>query len=366
MQESIVELVGARKVFTSPEGGEVRALDEIDMKVRRNEFLTLLGPSGCGKTTLLQSVGGFVRMDAGTIAIDGVDMTRVPPHKRPVNTVFQSYALFPHMSVGQNVGYALEVKGVPVAERRRQVGQALALVGLDGLEQRRPNQLSGGQQQRVALARAIVARPKLLLLDEPLSALDRNLRHSMQIELKTLQNELGISFVFVTHDQEEALTMSDRIAVLRHGRIQQIASPREIYDRPSNPFVAGFIGASNLFVGRVTGNVMALDDGDVLHLSGQASGCNGRAVAVIRPEQFTLTSKQDNQPDIDATVEQVIFVGSAFELYLHTGAGRRIAISVPASAREAVNRAEVERHARLTYDPAHIHIMPVEEEGPAA
>lgn len=366
MQDAIVELAGARKVFASPEGGEVRALDDIDLKVRRNEFLTLLGPSGCGKTTLLQSVGGFVRLDAGTIAIDGADVTRVPPHRRPVNTVFQNYALFPHMSVEQNVGYALEVKGVPARERREKVGGALDMVGLGGLQQRRPNQLSGGQQQRVALARAIVARPKLLLLDEPLSALDRGLRHSMQIELKTLQNELGISFVFVTHDQEEALTMSDRIAVLRHGRIQQLAAPREIYDRPANAFVASFIGISNIFEGRIDAGKMVLEHGDILHLACGPGGRDGRATAVIRPEQFSLAPEGDARPGIDVAVDQVIFVGASFELYASTPGGRRLVVAVPASARDAVATAQAAGRARLAYDPAHIHVMPTQNEGGAS
>jgi spermidine/putrescine transport system ATP-binding protein len=363
MQDAIVELAGASKAFASPEGSEVRALDNIDLKVHRNEFLTLLGPSGCGKTTLLQSIGGFVRLDAGTISIDGADMTRVPPHLRPVNTVFQNYALFPHMSVEQNVGYALEVKGVSASERREKVGAALAMVGLGGMEKRRPDQISGGQQQRVALARAIVARPKLLLLDEPLSALDRGLRHSMQIELKNLQNELGISFVFVTHDQEEALTMSDRIAVLKHGRIQQIASPREIYDRPANPFVASFIGVSNMFEGRIDNGGLVTDQGEILQLGGTPQGGKGRATAVIRPEQFSLSFGQDNQAGIDVTVDQVIFVGAGFELYARTQGGRELVVSAPASARDAVAKAESERRARLIYDPANIHLMPGEGGG---
>jgi spermidine/putrescine transport system ATP-binding protein len=368
MPESIVELIDARKTFASPEGGEVRALDGIGIEVARNEFLTLLGPSGCGKTTLLQAIGGFVTLDSGTILIDGQDMTRVPAHRRPVNTVFQNYALFPHMSVGQNVGYALEVKGVSVKERREKVGLALTMVGLGGLEQRRPHQLSGGQQQRVALARAIVARPKLLLLDEPLSALDRGLRHSMQIELKTLQNELGISFVFVTHDQEEALTMSDRIAVLRHGRIQQIAEPREIYDQPANAFVAGFIGGSNLFEGHMKDGRLVLDGGGVLNLAGRrADGCNGRATAIIRPEQLTLVPahegvRADKAAAIDASIEQVIFVGAGFELYMQTESGRRLTVSAPASARDIIAAAQTSRRARLVYDPAHIHIMAAQDE----
>jgi len=363
MQDAIVELAGARKSFASPEGGDVKALDDIDLKVSRNEFLTLLGPSGCGKTTLLQSVGGFVRLDAGTVAIDGADVTRVPPHLRPVNTVFQNYALFPHMSVEQNVGYALEVKGVAAGERRKKVGAALDLVGLGGLQQRRPNQLSGGQQQRVALARAIVARPKLLLLDEPLSALDRGLRHSMQIELKTLQNELGISFVFVTHDQEEALTMSDRIAVLRHGRIQQLAAPREIYDRPANIFVSSFIGISNIFEGRVDSGRLVLEGDEVLCLAGVSHGLGRRATAVIRPEQFLLASEQDGRPGIDVVVDQIIFVGASFEVYASTPSGRKLVVLAPASARDAVATAEAVRRARLVYDPARIHVMAIDEEG---
>ncbi|MHA6688164.1 ABC transporter ATP-binding protein [Mesorhizobium sp. A556] len=364
MQDSIVELIGARKRFASPEGGEIKAIDTIDLSVRRNEFLTLLGPSGCGKTTLLQSIGGFVRLDGGTILIDGEDMTNVPPHRRPVNTVFQNYALFPHMTVGQNVGYALEVAGVAARERRERTGSALAMVGLDGLEKRYPRQLSGGQQQRVALARAIVGRPKLLLLDEPLSALDRGLRHSMQIELKTLQNELGISFVFVTHDQEEALTMSDRIAVLKRGRIQQLASPRDIYDRPQNAFVAGFVGANNMFEGRVEKGRMVLDDGDFLSLPGSTTGQDGKAIAIIRPEQFSLAQENDSRPRIDVTIDQIIFVGASFEIYTRTESGRALTVSVPAAMRDAIAKADAARRAQLTYEPAHVHLMSRDEGEP--
>ena len=359
MRQSIVELTGARKTFGSPEGGAVHALDGIDLAVSQNEFLTLLGPSGCGKSTLLQAIGGFVTLDSGTIAIEGVEMTRVPPHKRPVNTVFQNYALFPHMTVEQNVGYSLEVRGTPARERRERVGEALAMVGLGGMERRRPNQLSGGQQQRVALARAIVARPKLLLLDEPLSALDRGLRHSVQLELKALQDELGIAFVFVTHDQEEALTMSDRIAVMRQGRIEQIATPRDIYDRPENPFVAGFIGVSNLFGGRVEDGRLRLDGGEAIVLAPGVGTSGGEATAVIRPEQFTLAAEGDGRPAIEAVLDQVIFVGAIFEIFAHTPDGRRLAVTAPASAREAVARAEDSGRLRLAYDPAAVHLMPV-------
>ncbi|MGQ3276833.1 MAG: ABC transporter ATP-binding protein, partial [Shinella sp.] len=286
MRDSIVRLEKAAKAFATPEGQTVTALDAIDLDVARNEFLTLLGPSGCGKTTLLQAISGFVELDAGRILIDGEDITDRPPYRRPVNTVFQNYALFPHMTVGENTAYALEVAGVAKAERVKRVADALRMVGLEGMEGRRPRQLSGGQQQRVALARAIIARPKLLLLDEPLSALDKNLRQAMQIELKTLQHELGISFIFVTHDQQEALTMSDRVAVLSGGRIQQLDTPRAIYDQPKNSFVATFVGASNLFEGQADGARLVTGDG--LSIAHAKTGSNGAATALIRPEQFFI------------------------------------------------------------------------------
>jgi spermidine/putrescine transport system ATP-binding protein len=272
MRDAIVRLDKAAKAFATPEGRQVKALDGIDIEVGRNEFITLLGPSGCGKTTLLQAISGFVELDSGRITIDGEDMTDRPPYKRPVNTVFQNYALFPHMTVGGNVAYALEVAGVAKSERTERVKAALRMVGLEGMEGRLPRQLSGGQQQRVALARAIIARPKVLLLDEPLSALDKNLRQSMQLELKTLQHELGITFIFVTHDQQEALTMSDRVAVLSNGRIQQLDTPRTIYDHPASTFVANFVGASNLFEGRADGATFVTNDGAPIQL---ASACNG-------------------------------------------------------------------------------------------
>jgi putative spermidine/putrescine transport system ATP-binding protein len=214
--------------------------------VKRGEFFTLLGPSGSGKTTTLRMIAGFEEPDTGRVELGGKDVTALPPYDREVNTVFQDYALFPHMSVGDNVAYGLRVKGVSKEERRRRAAEALATVRLSGYESRKPNQLSGGQQQRVALARAIVNQPKVLLLDEPLGALDLKLREQMQVELKTIQEEVGITFIYVTHDQEEALTMSDRIAVFNDGRVQQVGAPMEIYERPDNAFVAGFVGVSNL------------------------------------------------------------------------------------------------------------------------
>jgi spermidine/putrescine transport system ATP-binding protein len=358
MRESIVRLEEAAKVFATPEGQAVTALDAIDLDVRRNEFLTLLGPSGCGKTTLLQAISGFVELDSGRILIDGEDMTDRPPYRRPVNTVFQNYALFPHMTVGENTGYALEVAGVAKSERTRRVADALAMVGLEGLESRKPRQLSGGQQQRVALARAIIARPKLLLLDEPLSALDKNLRQAMQIELKTLQNELGISFIFVTHDQQEALTMSDRVAVLSGGRIQQLDTPRAIYDQPRNSFVATFVGASNLFEGEVSDGQLLTQDG--IAIAHGCPGATGAATALIRPEQFFLTETAGDTPALDVDLEQIVFVGSTFELFGRTATGRRVIAEIPAARRGLVGAVEQSRRARLAYDPAAVHLIPAE------
>jgi putative spermidine/putrescine transport system ATP-binding protein len=234
-------LIGVSKHY-----GEVVAVASLDLDVKRGEFFTLLGPSGSGKTTTLRMIAGFEEPDAGHVELGGKDVTGLPPYDREVNTVFQDYALFPHMTVGENVAYGLRVKGVGKEERRRRASQALATVRLAGYESRKPNQLSGGQQQRVALARAIVNEPKVLLLDEPLGALDLKLREQMQVELKTIQNQVGITFIYVTHDQEEALTMSDRIAVFNDGRIEQIGAPTEIYEKPDNAFVAGFVGVSNL------------------------------------------------------------------------------------------------------------------------
>src|SRR3954449_848211 len=241
-----IRLAGVHKHY-----GDVKAVDGVDLEIRRGEFFTLLGPSGSGKTTCLRMIAGFERPDEGRIELAGEDVSRLPPAERDVNTVFQDYALFPHMSVGDNVAYGLKVKKVAKAERKRRVAEALAMVRLDGYGDRRPSQLSGGQRHRVAPARALGNRPRVLLLDEPLGALDLKLREQMQVELKALQREVGITFVFVTHDQEEALTMSDRVAVFEDGRIAQVGTPAEVYERPATPFVAGFVGTSNLLSGDV-------------------------------------------------------------------------------------------------------------------
>ncbi len=285
-------------------GERVLAVDNVDLAIARNEFFALLGPSGCGKTTLLRMLAGFETPTDGRIVIDGRDMSRISPNRRPVNMVFQSYAVFPHMTVEANVGYGLKVAGVGGAERERRVAQALEMVRLTGFEKRRPDKLSGGQRQRVALARALVKEPKVLLLDEPLSALDKKLREEMQFELKRLQREVGITFVIVTHDQDEAMSMADRIGVMNAGRIAQIGTPEQIYEAPTSRFVADFIGSVNMFEGEVTardnGRVMirtpSLEAAIAADLS--APGADRVAVgdkvwAAIRPERLGFADETD-------------------------------------------------------------------------
>jgi spermidine/putrescine transport system ATP-binding protein len=267
-------------------------LDRIDLTIAANEFFTLLGPSGCGKTTLLRLIGGFDQPTAGQIAIFGRDVEGLPPEDRPVNTVFQHYALFPHLTVAQNIGFALRMLGRPRAESAATVARMVALVGLEGMEDRRPDQLSGGQRQRVALARALAPGPKILLLDEPLSALDAKLRQRMRSELKTLQRETGIAFVFVTHDQDEALAMSDRIAVMQGGRIQQVGRPEEIYETPANRFVADFIGGANLIPARIGPQGAEAAGLGLISAEGRA----GEAVTLaIRPERLGLVAEAARQ-----------------------------------------------------------------------
>jgi spermidine/putrescine ABC transporter ATP-binding subunit len=274
--------------------GDVRALDEVSLDIGGNEFFALLGPSGCGKTTLLRSLAGFEAPDAGTVTLDGLDLLALPAHRRPVNMMFQSYALFPHLSVEKNVAYGLQRAGLPKPEITDRVDRVLETVGLDALRKRKPHQLSGGQKQRVALARAIVNRPRLLLLDEPMSALDKKVREEMQIELKRLQHEVGIAFVMVTHDQEEALSMADRIAVLDQGRVQQVASPLELYRRPANRFVAEFVGSSNVLTGAPTARgVDVADLGDLpgTPVTGAGPGETGVAHLVVRPEDVRIVDE---------------------------------------------------------------------------
>ena len=280
--------------------GEVRAVDGVDLDIYAGEFLTLLGPSGSGKTTVLRMIAGFEKPDAGVISLNGKDVSQLPPYERDVNTVFQDYALFPHMDVLSNIEYGLRVKGISKDERRKRSLEALAQIRLEGFENRKPAQLSGGQRQRVALARALVNRPSVLLLDEPLGALDLKLREQMQIELKQLQREVGITFIFVTHDQEEALTMSDRIAVFNHGKIEQLGTPREIYDNPKSAFVSEFVGQTNR-----------------IEIEG--------AKVNIRPE-FITVSKSNATGDrvLSGKLSDVIFVGASTRYLVKTEAGNSI------------------------------------------
>ena len=309
--------------------GRVTAVDQISLSVQPGEFLTLLGPSGCGKTTLLRLMAGFETPDAGGVWLDGAEITHLPPYRRPVNQVFQSYALFPHLSVDENVGFGLRMQRVPKTEATQRVHAALELVSLTGLGARRPHELSGGQRQRVALARALVCRPRVLLLDEPLSALDAKLRRAMQLELKRLQRQTGLTFVFVTHDQEEALTMSDRIAVVNHGRIEQLGTATEIYHRPSSAFVADFLGQANLLpatvVQRAAGNVtlVRLASGLELHLEAKnLSTAAHRVLVSVRPEKILVSKSRPDAANVfTATVEEEVFQGATDYLVLRAENG---------------------------------------------
>jgi spermidine/putrescine transport system ATP-binding protein len=319
-----IEARGLSKTFGAGSDA-VHALDDVSLTIRQNEFFTLLGPSGCGKTTLLRLIGGFEQPTRGDVFLEGEQLTGLPPFRRPINTVFQSYALFPHLTVRQNIAFGLEMLGRPKEEREARVRQMLDLVQLQGYDNRKPSQLSGGQQQRVALARALASQPKVLLLDEPLSALDLKLRKEMQIELKRLQTETGITFVFVTHDQEEALTMSDRIAVMESGHILQIGSPTEIYEHPQRRFVADFIGETNFLKGRleVSGgqSMVRLSGGHSLALNGQSGPVvAGQDVTLaVRPERAVIAPA--GAEGLPARVGAVVYMGTdtTYHLTLEDG-----------------------------------------------
>ena len=331
-----IRLRGLRKTF-----GEVVAVDRVDLDIADGEFLTLLGPSGSGKTTVLRMIAGFELPTAGTIELDGVDVTRRPPFDRDVNTVFQDYALFPHMTVQQNVEYGLRVKGVGKSQRRKLATDALAAVRLEGYAERRPAAMSGGQRQRVALARALVNRPKVLLLDEPLGALDLKLREQMQVELKAIQREVGITFVFVTHDQEEALTMSDRIAVFNAGAIEQIGTPADVYERPATEFVAGFVGTSNLLQGAAAVTVLGVE-----------------GVYSVRPEKIRLAGPDDRPGEGEDSalgiVREVVYVGSGtrFLVDLEVG-GSLVALQQNQHTSSMDVAAMRGRHVRLVWRKEH-------------
>jgi spermidine/putrescine transport system ATP-binding protein len=330
-REPSIELRNVSKYF-----GDLVAVDDISLQVEEGEFLTLLGPSGCGKTTTLRMIGGFELPSSGELLIHGEEMGNRPAYRRPVNTVFQNYALFPHLNVGQNVGYGLEMAKVPKAERKRRVSEALEMVRLPHVEKRKPSELSGGQQQRVALARALINRPEVLLLDEPLGALDLKLRKAMQLELKRLNHEVGVTFIYVTHDQEEALTMSDRIAVMNAGRILQIGTPSEIYERPRDRFVADFVGQTNFLEGDILSAVrgevtVALPgSGEIRGQAQPGSPSAGRVAVAVRPERVFLREESpEARPDwnrLEGTVEQVTYLGTHSHLSVRLPGGQIVGV----------------------------------------
>jgi len=354
-----VELRGVSKHFD-----EVTAVDDLSLAVDRGEFFTLLGPSGCGKTTTLRMVAGFEQLSEGQVLIEGSDVAGEPPHRRPTNTVFQSYALFPHLNVEDNVAFGLRRKKVGKAEIDRRVSAELERVGLAAEGRRRPAQLSGGQQQRVAVARALVNMPKVLLLDEPLGALDLKLRKGLQVELKRIQRDVGITFLYVTHDQEEALTMSDRIAVMNEGQVEQVGGPEDIYERPATTFVAGFIGVSNLMPAVVgSGGEVQLDTGPTVRsdeVNGFAAG--ERCFAVVRPEKLRLDLPADRSagdlPRVEGIVESSLYLGTSTQIVVDLGAEVRMTVLYP-----NVNEAERQQlpgagaRVTLSWRPEHMHLV---------
>jgi len=343
VKTSGIQAVGVTKVFGAG-ADAVRALDDVSVEIRENEFFTLLGPSGCGKTTLLRLIAGFDHPTKGQILLAGRDIGHLPPFRRPVNTVFQSYALFPHLTVGENIGFGLEMQGKPRSEVEETVDRMLKLVRMEELKKRRTSEISGGQQQRVALARALAPHPQVLLLDEPLSALDFKLRKDMQLELKRLQNETGITFIFVTHDQEEALTMSDRLAVMRDGKILQVGAPREIYDRPAERFVADFIGDTNFL------------KADIVSLEGEraklklAAGTeataslpdgaarSGTVTVVVRPERarFVNGEAPAGESVLEGKVDTVVYFGTDTHYHLTLVSGETFIARIQNDQRGAV------------------------------
>ncbi len=340
VRPAAVRLERVRKLY-----GDVAAVAGVDLDIPSGEFFSLLGPSGSGKTTTLRMIAGFELPTDGRILLDGQDVSHRPPYERDVNTVFQDYALFPHMTVGDNVGYGLMIRKVEKAERARRVTEALAMVRLTGYEARKPGQLSGGQRQRVALARALVNRPKVLLLDEPLGALDLKLRQEMQVELKAIQQEVGITFIYVTHDQEEALAMSDRIAIFNRGLIEQVGTPAEVYERPATAFVAGFVGISNILSGAVAQAV---------------TGVPG--TVTVRPEKIHLEAPGALVPEgcvsLDGHIVDVVYLGSDTKYHVTLDAGGQLAVikqNVSTSSMEAL--AMKGRAVRLVWD--RIHTLPV-------
>jgi|RhiMethySRZTD1v2_1073278.scaffolds.fasta_scaffold164490_2 spermidine/putrescine transport system ATP-binding protein len=354
-----IRLVDLEKRFR-----EVIAVDRINLRIEAGEFFSLLGPSGCGKTTTLRMIGGFEAPTGGSIELRGRDVTNDPPDRRPVNMVFQNYALFPHLNVGDNIAFGLRRKNIDRAQIRQRVHEALELVHLTGYEKRRPNQLSGGQQQRVALARALVNRPNVLLLDEPLGALDLKLRKALQIELKRVQAEVGITFVYVTHDQEEALTMSDRIAVMSHGKVEQLGTPEELYERPRTRFVADFIGTTNLLTGAVEAAdatagtaLVRLTGGDTCVVAGTDMAIGRTVELSVRPESILIKASNGAAPagpdPIRGSVEQVAYLGGNVQYQVRTNGG----LAITALAPKTVQRLQVGSDVDLVWPPTEALVL---------
>ena len=362
MPEADVRLDRVTKRF-----GDVVAVDDLSLEIRHGEFFSLLGPSGCGKTTTLRMIGGFEEVTAGTVYVGGSDVTDLPPFKRATNTVFQNYALFPHLNVFENIAFGLRRRNTPTNEVRHQVAFMLKLVELPGYERRKPSQLSGGQQQRVALARALVNNPHVLLLDEPLGALDLKLRKQMQIELKRIQSELGITFIFVTHDQEEAMTMSDRIAVMRAGRLEQLGAPEELYERPATEFVAGFLGVSNFLDGEVVGRSeefidVRLVDGTIVRAPGQSVNGARQVRVGVRPEKLRVlpdAGAEDAAVNmVRGTVLDASYLGVSTQYLVKTSDGHQM--TVYAQNLETSGSSEViadGEAVRLSWQPKHSFVI---------
>ena len=355
----IVEIRRVSKSYRSPEGATINAVSDLSLSIAAGQFTTLLGPSGCGKTTLLRMIGGFEEPDGSSVLIDGVEMTFRPPYERPVNTVFQQYALFPHMTAAENIGYGLSVARVPRAEIAKRVAEALELVRLDNFGSRSVRKMSGGQQQRVALARALILRPKILLLDEPLAALDRRLRKDMQFELKKLQHELGIAFLCVTHDQEEALAMSDQIVVMNGGRIEQIGTPWDVYQKPQTRFAAGFVGEMN-FVPAVArpkegrdNRFEAADGAELFASCGAAAGTPH--LLALRPEQLRVAdaaSTTDGLPVIAGRVVESIYLGTSTRVEV-SAAGHTLHAAFDGGRAPWAPGQTI----HLVYDPANVMVL---------
>ncbi len=367
MSDFAVELRDVSKVFVAKRGAEledINAVNHMSLGIKQGEFFTLLGPSGCGKTTTLRLIAGFEAPSSGEVFIQDRLMNKTPPYQRPVNTVFQNYALFPHMTVADNVAFGLAVKRVPRLEREKQAAQALELVQLAEMGETKPSQLSGGQQQRVALARALVNKPAVLLLDEPLGALDLKLRKAMQIELKRIQIQVGITFVYVTHDQEEALTMSDRIAVIHKGVIQQFGDPVTLYERPVNRFVADFIGESNF----IKGQVERVSDGQVLVRIGneavlasqgeKAPGVGQEVSLAVRPEKMTITATiQAAGAGLSGRVEQVIYIGADTRYLVTLQDGSPVAVRVQNCGGQALAEFSQGERVKVSWAPEDARLL---------